>query len=82
MPPSALFMIVIAVSDFITLHFFWVVKDEGSWLEIGSSISHFCIASLLCIFVAGLEGVGEILTWGVEIEEQKLSVKQTKIKTI
>ncbi|RKF54520.1 GPI ethanolamine phosphate transferase 1 [Erysiphe neolycopersici] len=78
-PPSALFMIVIAVSDFITLHFFWVVKDEGSWLEIGSSISHFCIASLLCIFVACLDGVGDILTWGVEFEEQKLSAKLKEI---
>ncbi|RKF83047.1 GPI ethanolamine phosphate transferase 1 [Golovinomyces cichoracearum] len=70
--PSALFMVVIAISDIITLHFFWVVKDEGSWLEIGSSISHFCIASLLCMFVAILEIFSDILTWGVEVEEDEI----------
>jgi len=67
--PSALFMVVMAISDFLTLHFFWVVKDEGSWLEIRSTISHFFIASLLCIFVAALEGISEMIIAGVEVED-------------
>lgn len=67
--PSALFMFVMAISDFLTLYFFWVVKDEGSWLEIGSTISHFFIASLLCIFVAALEGISEMFIAGVEVED-------------
>ncbi|KAL2153348.1 hypothetical protein VTH82DRAFT_4503 [Thermothelomyces myriococcoides] len=67
-PPSALFMVVMAISDILTLYFFWVVKDEGSWLEIGSTISHFVIASLLCIFVAALEGVSALFIAGVEVE--------------
>lgn len=62
-------MVVMAITDVMTLHFFWVVRDEGSWLEIGSTISHFCIASLLCMFVAALEGVSELLIAGVEVEE-------------
>ncbi|KAI9678233.1 MAG: Glycosyl phosphatidyl inositol anchor synthesis [Caeruleum heppii] len=53
--PSALFMGVMALADVLTLNFFWMVRDEGSWLEIGMSISHFSIASLLGVFVAGLE---------------------------
>lgn len=65
--PSALFMLVMAVSDVLTLYFFWVVKDEGSWLEIGSTISHFVIASLLCVFVAALEGVSGMFIAGVEV---------------
>ncbi|KAK3353486.1 Phosphatidylinositolglycan class N-domain-containing protein [Lasiosphaeria hispida] len=65
--PSALFMVVMAISDILTLYFFWVVKDEGSWLEIGSTISHFIIASLLCIFVALLEGVSAMFIAGVEV---------------
>lgn len=65
--PSALFMLVMAVSDILTLYFFWVVKDEGSWLEIGSTISHFVIASLLCVFVAALEGVSAVFIAGVEV---------------
>ncbi|KAK3323579.1 Phosphatidylinositolglycan class N-domain-containing protein [Cercophora scortea] len=65
--PSALFMIVMAISDILTLYFFWVVKDEGSWLEIGSTISHFVIASMLCVFVAALEGVSAMFISGVEM---------------
>src|SRR3954470_6878994 len=68
--PSALFMLVMAITDFLTLHFFWVVRDEGSWLEIGSTISHFFIASLLCVFVAGLEGVSELFIAGVEVQDE------------
>ncbi|KAK6211330.1 GPI ethanolamine phosphate transferase 1 [Colletotrichum tabaci] len=44
--PSALFMFAVGMSDILTLHFFWVVRDEGSWLEIGSTICHFVVASL------------------------------------
>ncbi|KAI3402246.1 hypothetical protein diail_175 [Diaporthe ilicicola] len=65
--PSALFMVVMAISDILTLYFFWVVKDEGSWLEIGSTISHFVIASLLSVFVAALEGVSAWFISGVEM---------------
>ncbi|KFY11047.1 hypothetical protein V492_04703 [Pseudogymnoascus sp. VKM F-4246] len=65
--PSALFMLVMGVADFLTVHFFWTVRDEGSWLEIGSTISHFVIASLLGVFVAALEGVSELFVGGVEV---------------
>ncbi|KAK6598334.1 GPI ethanolamine phosphate transferase 1 [Botrytis cinerea] len=76
--PSALFMVVIAISDFLTLHFFWVVKDEGSWLEIGSTISHFIIASLLCLFVASLEGVSELFIAGVEVEDHSGQIEKER----
>jgi len=76
--PSALFMVVMAISDFLTLHFFWVVRDEGSWLEIGSTISHFCIASLLCVFVASLEGVSEVFIAGVEVEDGSPQMSKEK----
>ncbi|GAP90260.1 putative GPI ethanolamine phosphate transferase 1 [Rosellinia necatrix] len=66
--PSSLFMLAMALSDILTLYFFWVVKDEGSWLEIGSTISHFAIASMLCVFVAALEGVSAAFVAGVEVE--------------
>ena len=64
--PSALFMVVMAVSDVMTLSFFYMVKDEGSWLDIGTTISHFIIASLMGVFVAGLELVSELTIGGVE----------------
>jgi GPI ethanolamine phosphate transferase 1 len=76
--PSALFMGVMAISDFLTLHFFWVVRDEGSWLEIGSTISHFVIANLLCVFVAALEGVSELFIAGVEVEDNSHQLAKEK----
>ena len=69
--PSALFMLVIAISDVMTLNFFYMVRDEGSWLDIGTSISHFVISSLLCVFVAGLEFVSEALVSGLEFGDEE-----------
>ncbi|KAL1598634.1 Glycosyl phosphatidyl inositol anchor synthesis [Paraconiothyrium brasiliense] len=69
--PSALFMVVMAVSDVMTLSFFYKVKDEGSWLDIGTTISHFVIASLLGVFVAGLELVSEGIIGGVRFEDDQ-----------
>ncbi|KAJ4402035.1 Glycosyl phosphatidyl inositol anchor synthesis [Didymella pomorum] len=69
--PSALFMVVMAVSDVMTLSFFFMVKDEGSWLDIGTTISHFVIASLLGVFVAGLEIYSEWSIRGVTFETRR-----------
>jgi hypothetical protein len=38
--------------------------NSGSWLEIGQSISHFCITSLLLVFSAGIASIGEALMRG------------------
>jgi phosphatidylinositol glycan class N len=67
--PSSLFMVVMAISDVLTMNFFWLVKDEGSWLDIGTSITNFFIASLLCVFVSLLEFISEVFVGGVEVEE-------------
>ncbi len=64
---GAIFMLVLTFCDILTLNFFWGVKDEGSWLEIGSSISAFVIGSLLILFVILLEKVSEVLVDGVDI---------------
>ena len=64
---SALFMIVMAISDVMTIRFFFMVRDEGSWLDIGTTISHFVIGSLLSVFVAGLEPISEVLISGVDV---------------
>jgi phosphatidylinositol glycan class N len=68
---GSLFAVVMGIGDYLTLRFFWEVRDEGSWLEIGESISMFVIASLLCIFVAGLEAVSELFVRGVEFEDDR-----------
>ncbi|GAM88281.1 hypothetical protein ANO11243_063140 [Dothideomycetidae sp. 11243] len=66
---GALFSIVTGLGDWLTLRFFYAVRDEGSWLEIGESISVFCIASGLCVFVAALEMVSEVLVGGIVFDD-------------
>lgn len=72
--PSALFMLSMGLSDILTLYFFWVVKDEGSWLEIGSTITHFAIASFMCVFVAALEGVSSLFISGISVDGRPAKV--------
>ncbi|KGO70920.1 GPI ethanolamine phosphate transferase 1 [Penicillium italicum] len=81
-PPSALFMVVMAISDIMTLNFFFMVRDEGSWLDIGMTISHFCIASALCTFVAGLEFLSEQFVSGVDFAPTVAAVGAAVAQTI
>lgn len=73
---GSLFAVVMAIGDYLTLRFFWEVRDEGSWLEIGESISMFVIASVLCVFVAGLEALSEVFVMGVEFRDDDVSPPQ------
>ena len=66
---GSLFAVVMGIGDYLTLRFFWEVRDEGSWLDIGESISMFVIASGLCIFVSALEGLSEVFTRGIKFED-------------
>lgn len=69
---GSLFAVVMGIGDYLTLRFFWEVKDEGSWLGIGETISVFFIASLLCIFIAALEALSGLLIKGVAFEDEKV----------
>ncbi|KAJ1978105.1 Glycosyl phosphatidyl inositol anchor synthesis, partial [Dimargaris xerosporica] len=67
LPPMAMFLLVLATTDIMTLNFFYLVKDTGSWLEIGTTISHFCIASLFVLFVIVLYLVSQVFTAGTVV---------------
>uniref|UniRef100_V5EWT2 GPI ethanolamine phosphate transferase 1 n=2 Tax=Kalmanozyma brasiliensis (strain GHG001) TaxID=1365824 RepID=V5EWT2_KALBG len=41
-------------ADVLALNFLFAVKSEGSWLEIGQTITHFVMANLLQIFMLAL----------------------------
>jgi phosphatidylinositol glycan class N len=64
--PGALFMGLIVCGDWLTINFYWMVRDEGSWLEIGETISRFCIVSALCVFAAALEVASNWLVGDIE----------------
>ncbi|KAL1006607.1 hypothetical protein UPYG_G00074380 [Umbra pygmaea] len=58
----SLFLIVLVISDLMALHFFFLVQDYGSWLDIGTSISHYVIVMSMTIFLMLLSLVTHILT--------------------
>lgn len=61
LPPFSLFSVALTLTDGMTMAFFLNVTDTGSWLEIGQSISFFCITSLLLVWSAGICTAGEYL---------------------
>ncbi|KAI0350922.1 PigN-domain-containing protein [Trametes cingulata] len=64
LPPFSLFLVALTLTDIMTITFFLNVTDMGSWLEIGQTISFFCISSLLLVWSAGICAVGELLMAG------------------
>ncbi|KAI0668974.1 PigN-domain-containing protein [Trametes maxima] len=64
LPPFSLFLVALTLTDVMTITFFLNVTDTGSWLEIGQTISFFCISSLLLVWSAGICAVGELLMAG------------------
>lgn len=71
LPPFSLFLLVLSTTDVMTLNFFFLVRDSGSWLEIGTTISHFCIASAFIVFQILLFSMSHLLVGGVLIPQKK-----------
>ncbi len=61
MHPRAFLLTMIVLADAMGLHFFFLVTDEGSWLDIGSSLSRFVIAEATAIFLSVLLVLAELL---------------------
>lgn len=59
---KSLFLMVLVISDIMALHFFFLVQDYGSWLDIGTSISHYVIVMSMTIFLVFLNGLAQLLT--------------------
>ncbi|XP_042044151.1 GPI ethanolamine phosphate transferase 1-like [Salvia splendens] len=61
-PLLGCYFLVIICSDIMTVHFFFLVRNTGSWMEIGNSISHFGIMSAQVVFVLLLFAVTTLYT--------------------
>ncbi|CDS38345.2 gpi ethanolamine phosphate transferase 1 [Echinococcus multilocularis] len=62
--PETTFLMIIA--NFLAVHFFVMLKDEGSWLDIGESISHYVIAMSIGLASVVLSHLGSwmlVPTW-------------------
>lgn len=77
-PRLGCYFLVILCSDVMTIHFFFLVKNTGSWMEIGNSISHFGIVSAQVVFVLLLFALTNIYTKDI----QTRSTKQVSQKTM
>lgn len=74
LPPFSLFLVALTLTDGMTMTFFLNVTDTGSWLEIGQSISFFCITSLLLVWSAGICAAGEYLTADTLVDRKSTKV--------
>ncbi|KAE9590126.1 putative GPI ethanolamine phosphate transferase 1 [Lupinus albus] len=61
-PRLGCYFLVILFSDVMTIHFFFLVRNKGSWMEIGNSISHFGIMSAQVVFVLLLFALTNVYT--------------------
>lgn len=50
-----LFIIVLLICDIMCAHFLFFVRNKGSWLDIGVSISHFVIMESTVVVLCVLE---------------------------
>ncbi|KAJ9583123.1 hypothetical protein L9F63_022537, partial [Diploptera punctata] len=57
-----LFLIVLVFSDAMVLHFLHLVTNQGSWLDIGTSISHYVIVHIIVVFLVLLISTAQLLT--------------------
>ncbi|CAG0879015.1 unnamed protein product [Darwinula stevensoni] len=56
-----LFLVYLVYSDMLSLTFFFLVTPRGSWLDIGTSISHYVIAMASVIFLQLLRALAAFL---------------------
>lgn len=74
-PPINVFVLMLAMSNIMGLHFLFLIKNTGSWLDIGMSISHYVIVQSLALILSLMYGLAGLLI-GVEQNDSKQSSKQ------
>jgi len=60
----AIYLMILLLSSAMAVQFFHWVTSIGSWLDIGTSLSHYVIVQLAIIFVMVLRSLVQLLTHG------------------
>ncbi|MCO5610597.1 hypothetical protein L7F22_064836 [Adiantum nelumboides] len=71
LPRLGCYFIVMFFSDVMTIHFFFLVRNTGSWLEIGQTISHFGIMSAQVVFVLLLFAITNVFTRDIVVNPRE-----------
>ncbi|XP_075973265.1 phosphatidylinositol glycan anchor biosynthesis class N [Anticarsia gemmatalis] len=61
-PTGYLNIIVLIYSNFMGIQLLYNVKNTGSWLEIGTSISQFVIVQVITLFIVIINLIAKLLT--------------------
>ncbi|ESW12923.1 hypothetical protein PHAVU_008G153100 [Phaseolus vulgaris] len=75
-PRMGCYFLVILFSDLMTIHFFFLVRNKGSWMEIGNSISHFGIVSAQVVFVLLLFALTNTYTKDIQCNSTEPSTRK------
>jgi len=68
---SMLIIPMLSLGAGVTMSMFLLVKNTGSWLEMGNSLARFIIASLFIIIILALVGLGHLLMRKSEDEKKE-----------
>ncbi|KAG6557202.1 hypothetical protein Mapa_001129 [Marchantia paleacea] len=73
LPRFGCYLLVLLLSDVMTIHFFFLVRNTGSWLDIGQTISHFGIMSAQVVFVLILFAITSVYTRDLQWASEQAS---------
>lgn len=76
-PESGSFFTVINMYDVIAISFFFLVRDSGSWKDIGISISHYIVACAFIVIQLGLFCVSQIYLHGTYISSENNNITKS-----
>lgn len=57
-----MFIIILVICDMMCLNFLFLVKNKGSWLDIGTSLSHFVIMEATTLVLTIFYGIAQVFT--------------------